>query len=189
MLIVITGLDGSGTSSVAKKLHELDKGSYLLKTPMPEYKDRENIDEAIHNSSPIAHMMYYLSADVYASDYIKQNCDYKNHNVYLVRYLIDTVVSSRAAGIPMELDYNIYGNELLKPDLTLFVSVDEETRQRRLLERGKDSLDEVLDDEERRGRFLTEFHNLLDPKRTIFVTNDKELSVVCGETYQEINHI
>ena len=87
MLIVITGLDGSGTSSIARKLHEMDKGSYLLRTPSPSYKDRAKMDKLLHDSSPVAHMMYYLSSDIYASDVIKNNIDYKNHNVYLVRFI------------------------------------------------------------------------------------------------------
>ena len=33
MLIVITGLYGSGTSTIAKKLKELDKTAHILKTP------------------------------------------------------------------------------------------------------------------------------------------------------------
>ncbi|MBP5678981.1 MAG: AAA family ATPase [Bacilli bacterium] len=186
MLIVVTGLDGSGTSSVAKKLHEMDPGSYLLKTPSPEYADRKRMDEALHDESPVAHMLYYLSSDIYISDYIKNHCDYKNHNVYLVRYLIDTVVSSRARGIDVDLDYNLYGNQLLVPDLTIFVRLDEETRQRRLQERGKDCLDVVLDDFENREKFLGEFSQLLDPKRTIYVTNNKALEEVCSETFQKI---
>ena len=144
------------------------------------------MDELLHDSSPIAHMMYYLSSDIYASDVIKQNIDYKHHNVYLVRYLIDTVVSSRVRGIPMELDYNQFGNQLLEPDLTIFVSVDEETRQRRLAARGKDQLDRVLDDVEKRDKFLEEFDRLLDPKKTIYISNQDNLDSVAKRAYQKI---
>ena len=40
MFIVITGLDGSGTSTVGKELHKIDDESYLLKTPSKEYTGR-----------------------------------------------------------------------------------------------------------------------------------------------------
>ena len=186
MLIVITGLDGSGTTSIAKKLHEMDKGSYLLKTPSPEYIERAKMDEVLHDSSPVAHMMYYLSADIFASDTIKNTIDYKNHNVYLVRYLIDTVVSSRVAGVPIDLDYNQFGNQLLEPDLTIFVCVDEETRQKRLAKRGKDKLDEVLDDIEKRDKFLDEFNKLLDPEKTLYVYNKEGLEEVSERAYEKI---
>ncbi|MBR3211197.1 MAG: hypothetical protein IKF71_04600 [Bacilli bacterium] len=188
MLIVITGLDGSGTSSVAEKLHELDEGSILLKTPSTAYGDRFKIDDVVRKDSPVAHMMYYLSSDIYISDYIKNHCDYKNRNVYLVRYLIDTVVSNRVAGIPMDLDYNVFGNDLLKPDLTIFVELDEETRQRRLMRRGKDELDKVLDQVEKREQFLQEFQDLLDPETTIYISNQQELSTVCEDAYQKIKN-
>ena len=189
MLIVITGLDGSGTSSVAKKLHELDEGSILLKTPSTAYADRINIDDVVRRDSPLAHMMYYLSSDIYISDYIKKHCDYKNKNVYLVRYLIDTVVSNRVAGIPMDLDYNVFGHSLLVPDLTIFVQLDEKTRQQRLLRRGKDSLDSLLDEELVRKQFLKEFQSLLDPKKTIYVTNKPDIDTVGKRTYKKIKQM
>ena len=43
MFIVITGLDGSGTSTIATKLHNLDKGSILLHTPSTEYECRDGV--------------------------------------------------------------------------------------------------------------------------------------------------
>ena len=55
------------------------------------------------------------------------------------------------------MDYNIYGNNILKPDLTLFVSVEEEKRQKRITARGKSILDKVLDDDVTREKFIKEF--------------------------------
>lgn len=157
MFIVITGLDGSGTSTVAEKLHELDKDSVLLKTPSAEYADRTSIDEKVRGVSQYAHYLYYLSANVFMSDYIRKNFDVNKINVYCVRYLIDTVVSHRAAGLDVTLDYE--SHNLLKPNLTVFVSLDENIRQQRITARGKSVLDRVLDDSETRARFLTEFQN------------------------------
>lgn len=51
MFIVITGLDGSGTSTIATKLHNLDKGSILLHTPSTEYDSREMIDTSVYKTS------------------------------------------------------------------------------------------------------------------------------------------
>ena len=186
MFIVITGLDGSGTSSIAKKIHEVDKDSYLFRTPSAEYSDRVSIDENLRGVSSVAHMLYYLSSNVYISDYIKQNCDYKNRNVYVVRYLIDTVVSNRVAGIPLDLDYNIYGNSLLVPDLTIFINLDEEIRQKRLADRGKDSLDRVLDSEINRSLFLEEFNKLLDPEKTLYINNEDSIDNVASGAYQKV---
>ena len=190
MFIVITGLDGSGTSTIAKKLHELDKGSVLLKTPSIEYSDREKIDTIVRKDSITAHFLYYLSSTVYMSDYIKKNLDYKNKNVYCVRYLIDTVVSNRVAGIDVNLNYNIYGNQLLKPDITLFVTVDEVVRQERITARGKSVLDKVLDDVQKREAFLSEFQQNLPSDSTIIVNNNySDVNKCVMETYKKINSI
>ena len=174
MFIVITGLDGSGTSTIGQTLHELDKGSYLFKTPSKEYKDRDSIDTYVKMHSKVGHLLYYLSSTVFMSDYIKNNCDYINKNVYLVRYLIDTVVSNRVAGIPIDLNYNIYGNQLLIPDLTLFITLNEDKRTERINARGKSNLDKVLDDDITRLKFLNEFNKLLDPQKTIYIDNSKD---------------
>ncbi len=156
MFIVITGLDGSGTSTIARSLHNLDIGSYLLKTPSVEFsRDRDIIDSTVRNTSPNAHYLFYLASVVYASDYIKKYCDYKDKNVYCVRYLIDTVVSHRVLGVKAQLDYEKFN--ILKPDLTIFVKVDEHIRQTRITERGKSILDKTLDDSQTRTKFLEEF--------------------------------
>lgn len=186
MFIVITGLDGSGTSSIAKGLNEIDLNSVLLKSPSKVYSDRNLIDDMVRKESGIAHLLYYLSSTVYASDYIKNNCDYKNNNVYLVRYLIDTVVSNRVAGFPIDLDYNIYGNRLLEPDLTLFVQITEDNRKERIIKRGMSSLDKVLEDEIKRKKFLEEFNRLLIPDKTIYVDNNQEIEKVVKNTYKKI---
>lgn len=187
MFIVITGLDGSGTSSIAEGLHNLDENSYLFKTPSIEFRDRDSIDRLVREVSPTAHMLYYLSSTVYMSDYIKKNCDYINNNIYVVRYLIDTVVSNRVAGIPLELNYNLYGNQLLVPDLTLFVQLNEQERQFRITNRGKSDLDKVLDDDLKRAMFLKEFNAHLDKASTIYVDNNTiDLNQTVAKTYRKI---
>ena len=186
MLIVVTGLDGSGTSTIAEKISKLDKGSHLLRTPGEEYSNRHEMDTKVKNTSTVGHLLYYLSSVVTASDYIKNNIDYKNENVYLVRYLIDTVVSSRVAEVPINLDYNIYGNNLLVPDLTLFLNLNEEERQRRITLRGKDELDKVLDDDGKRMKFINEYNKLLLPEKTIYVDNELDPEFVSKKTYQKV---
>lgn len=187
MLIVITGLDGSGTSTIAKKLKKLDKTAHILKTPSTEYKCRDLVDEKVKDVSPVGHMLYYLSSNVYMSDYIRKNFNIENENVYVIRYLIDTVVSNRVAGVPIELDYNIYGNNILKPDLTLFVSVDEDKRQKRITKRGKSILDKVLDDDITRDKFIKEFEKNLDHETTIYVDNNSsDIEQTAKNTYKQI---
>ena len=134
MFIVITGLDGSGTSTIATKLHNLDKGSILLHTPSTEYESREMIDTSVYKTSTMAHYLYYLSSVAYISDYIKKNIDISKINVYCVRYLIDTII---------------------------FINLDENKRKERIENRGKSVLDKILDDSIIRDKFLKEFDSQL----------------------------
>lgn len=159
MFIVITGLDGSGTSSVAELLHSMDKNSIITRTPSFEYSNREQVDNSVREVSQMAHYLYYLSSVVYESDKIKRDGNYKENNVYCVRYLIDTVVSHSVAGLDVKLDYETY--DILKPDLTIFVKLNEEIRQKRITERGKSILDKVLDDSKKREQFNKKFDYFL----------------------------
>ena len=185
MFIVITGLDGSGTSTVASELNKLDKNSVLLKTPSEEFSAREEIDNTVRKTSQMAHYLYYLSSVVYMSDKIKQLYDYKNNNVYCVRYLIDTVVSHRVSGIDAELDQSAFN--ILEPDLTIFISTDEEIREQRISRRGKSSLDKVLDDADIRNSFVENFDCLLDKNKTVFFDNSSQ-DIYAGvkELYKKI---
>ena len=107
----------------------------------------------------------------------------------MVGHLIDTVVSNRVAGIDIDLNYNIYNHQLLVPDLTLFVNIDEELRQERITRRGKSSLDKVLDDEEKRIKFYEEFKKNL-PENTIFVNNNsQEVNITANKVYRKIKEI
>lgn len=185
MFIVITGLDGSGTSTVAKELNKIDEGSVVLKTPSIEFSERDQVDTEVRKTSQLAHYLFYLSSVVYMSDKVKKTLDYKNKNVYCVRYLIDTVVSHQVAGLDVELDYSKYG--ILKPDLTIFVSLDENVREQRITERGKSTLDKVLDDSGTRNGFLGRFDDLLDKEKTIFFDNtDKDIKSNILKLYDEI---
>ena len=172
MFIVITGLDGSGTSTVAELLHKMDKYSTITRTPSLEYSNREDIDNSVREVSQMAHYLYYLSSVVCESDKIMKEGKYKENNVYCVRYLIDTVVSHSVAGLDVKLDYETY--DILKPDLTIFVKLNEETRQKRITERGKSILDKVLDDSKKREEFNKKFDYFLGLENgpTIVFNND-----------------
>lgn len=160
-LIVITGLDGSGTSSLAEQLCKLDPNGFLFKTPDgPFGETRELFDSEVRDRSQSAHFLFYLAAVVYASERIKEKL--KTHNVYCVRYLIDTVVSHRVAGMDVDLVYKGMGYDIHEPDATIFINIDESVRQDRITVRGKSDLDKVLDDNSIRNRFLAEFQRLGD---------------------------
>ena len=160
-LTVITGLDGSGTSSVAEALCRRDPNGMLFKTPGPAFdQSRHLLDGDVRVQSPAAHYLFYLSSVVHASSRIEESL--KTRNVYCVRYLIDTVVSHRVAGLDVELQYEGGYYTIKEPDVTLFITIDEEVRQDRISRRGKSDLDKVLDDSVQRARFLEEFARYSD---------------------------
>jgi len=155
-LVVFTGLDGSGTSSIAEGLCKRDPEGFLMKTPDSPFDEyRLLIDDSVRMESPAAHYLFYLASVVHASSVIEEKL--KTHNVYCVRYLIDSVVSHRVMGLNIELEYSTPFYSIVVPDQTFFVLLDETVRQKRISHRGKSTLDRVLDDDTIRGHFLDQF--------------------------------
>ena len=176
-LIVLTGLDGSGTTSVAKKLSGIDVGSTILSGVNEPYSScREIIDRVIRDNYPIAHYLFYLSANIHASLLAEDALRFGN--VYCVRYLIDTVVSHRVAGLDVRLEYETGLYRILKPDITVFLHIEENLRQERITERGKGFLDTTLDNESFREKFLKEFELLAEHFYKINVASKNVLEVV-----------
>ena len=181
--IVITGLDGSGTSSLAEQLCKHDPRGVVFKTPDGPFGEaRLLFDSEVRERSQSAHYLFYLASVAYASERIKEQL--KTHNVYCVRYLIDTVVSHRVAGMNVDLKYQGMGYDIQKPDATLFINIDESVRQRRITVRGKSDLDKVLDNHDTRGRFLTEFQRFADHYHVVDnSTNDLQDAVQNAVAY------
>lgn len=182
-LIVLTGLDGSGTTSVAEELHKTDSTSTLFSSIGDPYTIcRDQIDKRVGTISPSAHYLFYLSAVVYSSALIEEKL--KTGNVYCVRYLIDTVVSHKVAGLDVDLVYETNSYIITRPDLTIFLDVDESLRQDRLEKRGKGYLDKKLDSNEFRSKFLAEFQKLSSSFTTVHVSGKS-----IPQISEEIRHL
>lgn len=184
--IVITGLDGSGTSSVGIKLAEIDKGSILLKTPPLLFQDaKEKIDEHVLNVSNAAHYLFYQASNMYVSEIIKDHKKESDSNIYCVRYVIDTIASHRANGLLVNYSHDVDGFKMEKPDYIFFLGVDEKVRQERMKSRKKSLLDFKSDQKEFRDRLLEEFKKMSQHFIEIDTTN-KDLNQVVNEI---VNHI
>lgn len=178
-LVVITGLDGSGTSTVAEQLHIEDQASSLLKSPpFPFSANRNAIDEKVYDVSPAAHYLYYLASNVYLTEQINQMMSEKDNTIYCVRYFIDTVVSHRAKGVDAAYEYDTELYSIRKPDYIFYLDVDESERQQRLDERGRGFLDDQLNDEDLRKRFVEEFNALESEFIRIPTTNRNIADIV-----------
>lgn len=180
-LIVITGLDGSGTSTIADQLHFEDAGSSLLKSPpYPFSSNRHDIDEKLFHQSPTAHYLYYLASNVHLTEVINQKMAENDQNIYCIRHFIDTVVSHRSKGVDVKYEYETDLYTIRKPDYIFYLDVEEGERQLRLDARGRGFLDDQLNDEALRQRFLEEF-NALDGEFIRIQTTNRELVEIITE--------
>lgn len=154
--VVLTGLDGSGKDYVASYLHTADPGSMLFQTPTgPFLKARTAVDRLALEASSV-HYFFYLASVIHVSAQIGGAL--QNGNVYCVRYLLDTVAYHRAMGLPVNLEYETPLYRILRPDLTCFLVVDEDTRQHRLVSRHKFTVgDRIVQAEDFRNRLLGEY--------------------------------
>lgn len=179
--IVITGLDGSGTSTVAEQLHSEDVGSSLFKSPpFPFSTNRNAIDEQVYKKSPAAHYLYYLASNVYLTELVNDALAEKDENIYCIRYFIDTVVSHRAKGLDVNYEHDTQLYSIRKPDYIFYLDVEESERQLRLDERGRGFLDDQLNDVALRQRFLEEF-NALESEFHRIPTTNRELCDIIQE--------
>lgn len=159
--IVITGLDGSGTTSLAKILSGRDPQGVFMHTPDDIFSDIRNVfADKVREYCPSSHYHLYLSSVILASEIIKEKI--KTHNIYCVRYLMDTVVSHRVLGLNVQLEYDLGYYQIIKPDLTIFIDIDEQIRQKRISKRGKGKLDKLLDNDCIRKKFIAEFDRFSD---------------------------
>jgi thymidylate kinase len=170
--IVITGLDGSGTNTIAEALHSSDTGSSLMTSPpFPFATNRHVIDEKVYDKSPVAHYLYYLAANVYQTEVVNERLANSDANIYCVRHFIDTVVSHRAKGVAAKYEYETELYSIRKPDAIFYLDCEESERKYRVNERGSGFLDEQLNDDILRENFLHEFAALEEDFVRISTTN------------------
>jgi thymidylate kinase len=184
---VLTGLDGSGTSAIARLLSEHDGKSKLYESILVPFSNfREIIDFEILDNNIFSHFFFYLSALANTSELIKHDLD-NGFNVYCIRYLIDTIVSHRVHGMDIELSHSICTYNFAKPDFIFFLEVDEQKRQERILTRskGKNKLDKSLDDIIFRNKFLHEFARY--DKEIIRISNNDTPKITLESIHSVIN--
>ena len=126
---------------------------------MPFESIRADIDAAAERAQT-ARYAFYLASLIHAQPLIVRAL--QQGNVYCVRYLIDTVVYHRVLGLTVQLAYNADWYQLRRPDLTVLLHIDEETRQRRLTGRGRTADDRLTDDTALRAALAREYQALSD---------------------------
>lgn len=131
-LIVVEGLDGTGKSTLAGALAR-HLGAELLRTPPAELATvRSSIDAAL-DQSPVARQLFYAATVVLASDRARSLLA-EGRSVVVDRYWFSTLAYASVRADAVDLAFMDGG--LRRPDVTVYLHVDEATRWERVLTRG-----------------------------------------------------
>lgn len=150
IFIVVEGIDGTGKSTFVNHLAQT-LGCCSLKSPPDELGGvREMFDE-----NDVAHKLFYASVNAIVSE---QACALltRGESVICDRYWLSTKVYSSVRETDIDLDH--IEQKLSRPDLTIYLYADEQTRQQRMARRGMNNIDRrsVADVEALRAAYDTE---------------------------------
>lgn len=130
MFIVVEGLDGTGKSTTAKALAQALQGKFL-NTPLDKFKAVRPELEAIYGDESLARQLFYASTAVCSSNRVIE--ELKTYECVVIdRYWLSTQVyhSWRTNGEHFLLSE--VEQEILKPDITIYLSLSLEDRMKRL---------------------------------------------------------
>jgi thymidylate kinase len=153
--IVIEGLDGVGKSTTSEHLVEMLQG-FSFHTPDSRLNEIRGIFD---NSSITTRTAFYNAANHLASEGIKiQLC---HSSVVLDRYYGSTLAAAYSHNLFQRAELNSkaksFSENLMQPDITIHLKIDEKVRVARINNRGKDfNRDErkLIEDREFRTRYL-----------------------------------
>ncbi len=130
--IVLEALDGVGKTTLAKNLAEHHGGTFLT-TPGKELQPlRADIIKGL-GESQTARALFY-AATVQAEGERAAILRQQGKSVVMDRYSASTIAYAKARGVNTDLEAAL--SQVVKPDLTILLTLDEQERQKRLLERG-----------------------------------------------------
>ena len=130
--IVLEGLDGVGKSTLAKKLAEqLD--AQFMSTPGERFKCIRSMIMDAFGEDQLAKALFY-AATVSSEGRKARSIVEQGRSVVMDRYWVSTVAYAKARGVSANLD--ALGSDLIPPDITVLITLDENTRLERLHQRG-----------------------------------------------------
>ncbi|MUH96581.1 dTMP kinase [Aliivibrio fischeri] len=130
MFIVIEGLDGCGKSTVAQHLSKKLE-AVLLTTPGSDFKDIRSHLDMIFSNNIKARQLFYMASVFKVSEEVKELKELVRH-VVVDRYWLSTQVYHRWMSNDTCLDLHEVEGELLKPDLTVYLDLHFDERNKRI---------------------------------------------------------
>ena len=166
--IVFEGLDGAGKTTLSKILASDLGGLYISNPPLLLKTGgiREVMDKKVSLGT---RFLYYLLGNLYVSDEIKEAR--KTKIVVCDRYIHSTLAIHRLLGVRINVDLDSL--ELEEPDISFFIFIsDEEERRQRIENRQKKTeYDTMKENRDFRERYIAYFRQR---KEFIFIDTSHE---------------
>lgn len=147
--IVIEGLDGSGKSTICKKLSDELNWELYITPPYPFNQIRIDIDR---NANSETRYYFYLASVLHASKEIKQIL--RRRHVVCDRYIYSTVCYHFALN-PNLAYFDISHLDILKPDYVFYLDTSYEEGVRRIAKRDNMKIEDIMNDKYGNRDFLS----------------------------------
>ena len=129
--IVLEGLDGVGKSTLARGVAEKIKGQYMS-TPGNAFAEIRSVAMEAFGDDQLGRALFYAST-VSAQGKKALLTVNNGYTVVMDRYWPSTIAYAKARGVNADLD--ILTPEVVPPDLVVLVTLDENIRRSRLINR------------------------------------------------------
>ncbi|MCC3842181.1 thymidylate kinase [Vibrio parahaemolyticus] len=141
MFIVIEGLDGTGKSTISKKLAER-LSAKLISTPGHSFKDIRKPLDIIFSESTKARQLFYAATVLKASEQVRALVSSAQH-VVADRYWLSTQVYHNWMCHGEHLNLNDVEYELITPDLTVYLELSLKERHKRVSMRNNNTPQDI----------------------------------------------
>ena len=142
MFIVIEGLDGVGKSTITKALATAIN-AVVLTTPGDKFKGIRDQLEVIYQDNHQARQLFYMSTVVSISEQVRDLIS-KGKNVIVDRYWLSTQVYHHWKSDNSHFELLDVEKTLLVPDITLYLELPLDQRQKRLAGRTVNTVEDNL---------------------------------------------
>ena len=151
--VAVEGLDGVGKSTMVKNLATVFSG-HAMNTPGDVLRDSRKVIIDDFSDDELAKALFY-TASVSSQGKKARNLTERDEWVFMDRYWASTLAYAKARSVNADLDH--LSKNIIQPDLTILLLLDESERQSRLHNRGTTPEDIETLDSDFRQCVLEEF--------------------------------